>query len=57
MLFKLTPQAPAVQPEDTLPGVTPTVLTTLSDTRATYLGADAAIRRDFHIPIDRPPIE
>ena len=41
VLRKLTPQAPARTPEDILPGVTSTVLTKLSTTRAAYVNADA----------------
>jgi hypothetical protein len=41
VLLKLTPQAPATTPEDTLPGVTATVLATLTSTRAAYISADA----------------
>ncbi|MGI9087848.1 MAG: hypothetical protein ACR2HH_08945 [Chthoniobacterales bacterium] len=42
MLLKLTPQAPATTPEDTLSGVTPAMLTTLANTRVDYIHADAA---------------
>lgn len=42
MLLKLTPQAPATTPEDTLPGVTPAMLASLASTRGAYLHADEA---------------
>jgi hypothetical protein len=41
MLRRLTPQAPATLPEDSLPGVTPAAITRLQDAHAAYAAADA----------------